>query len=598
MFTVQSLHISLEIWGSIFCMIMALCVYLNHGFERKKRGLLFSMQVTCSILLIADALTWVFLGYPGKLGYYGIRISHFFLFVITDMMLILFHRYLIDCIFGNGSADGNRPQGRDEGQTNQIPRWSDLTYVFGIAAILLVIVSQFTNLYDYFNADYFYHRNRLYPISMLVLVAGMITDLCLMIRFRKNMRRKIFLSMLSYVILPIAAGIGLMFLYGISLVSIAISISLTFLFMMEIMEQGRELILKKEQMDDLQTEILLSQIRPHFVYNTLTIIKHLCKKDPQTAAETIDEFARYLRGNLDSLTGSKKILFSQEFNHVKSYLAIEQKRFGKRIQVDYDIQEADFFVPVLTLQPIVENAVKHGIMSREQGGTIRISTGRYDTGYWIAVEDDGVGYLPQTKKETKNRDQIVHAGLSNVTRRVESMCGGYALEAFGIFASGYLMKPLRKEDVEQAIQNLRYPIAYPKGKLRVQCFGKFEVFYDGEPVAFARAKAKEIFAYLVDLNGASANTGELCGILWEDSVDLEKNRHYLRNLISDLRKSLRSCHAEDVFLCRRNQFAVDTEKIECDYYRFLKRDALAVNSYRGEYMKQYSWAEFSMNQFR
>lgn len=174
----------------------------------------------------------------------------------------------------------------------------------------------------------------------------------------------------------------------------------------------------------------------------------------------------------------------------------------------------------------------------------------------------------------------------------------YALEAFGIFASGYLMKPLRKEDVEQAIQNLRYPIAYPKGKLRVQCFGKFEVFYDGEPVAFARAKAKEIFAYLVDLNGASANTGELCGILWEDSVDLEKNRHYLRNLISDLRKSLRSCHAEDVFLCRRNQFAVDTEKIECDYYRFLKRDALAVNSYRGEYMKQYSWAEFSMNQFR
>lgn len=173
----------------------------------------------------------------------------------------------------------------------------------------------------------------------------------------------------------------------------------------------------------------------------------------------------------------------------------------------------------------------------------------------------------------------------------------YALEAFGLFASGYLMKPLQRKDVEKAVRNLRYPVTDRKKKLRVQCFGNFEVFCGGEPVMFARAKAKEIFAYLVDLNGAAATTGELCGVLWEDSMDVEKKKHYLRNLIADIRKALRDCHAEDAFLTKRNQFAVNPEKMECDYYQYLKRDVAAVNRYRGEYMKQYSWAEFSRPQF-
>lgn len=171
----------------------------------------------------------------------------------------------------------------------------------------------------------------------------------------------------------------------------------------------------------------------------------------------------------------------------------------------------------------------------------------------------------------------------------------YALKAFDMFASGYLMKPLQRKDVKKAIRNLRYPLRDTKKGLRVQCFGNFEVFYGGEPVTFARAKAKEIFAYLIDLNGAAATTGELCGILWEDSMDVEKNKHYLRNLIADIRNALQDCHAEDAFLSGRNRYSVDPDKIECDYYRFLQRDAAAVNSYRGEYMKQYSWAEFSLS---
>lgn len=208
---------------------------------------------------------------------------------------------------------------------------------------------------------------------------------------------------------------------------------------------------------------------------------------------------------------------------------------------------------------------------------------------FLDIEMPGMGGLELAEKlKRKNPD----TNIVFVTAYAE-----YALEAFDMFASGYLMKPLQRKAVQKAVCNLRYPLRNVENGLRVQCFGNFEVFYGGKPVAFARAKAKEIFAYLVDLKGATATTGELCGILWEDSVDVEKNKHYLRNLIADIRSALRDCHAEDVFLSRRNRYSVNPDKIDCDYYRFLQRDAAAVNSYRGEYMKQYSWAELSLSRF-
>lgn len=114
----------------------------------------------------------------------------------------------------------------------------------------------------------------------------------------------------------------------------------------------------------------------------------------------------------------------------------------------------------------------------------------------------------------------------------------YALEAFGMYASGYLMKPVTEDDIKKAFDNLRHPETKKDNVLKVQCFGNFEVFFNGEPVQFPRAKAKELLAYLIDLRGASANTGELCAVLWEDSTKVAQNKHYLRNLISDLKKSI------------------------------------------------------------
>lgn len=210
------------------------------------------------------------------------------------------------------------------------------------------------------------------------------------------------------------------------------AVFLFFLFLLSVtavMKQKRKLAKKEQELYDMQINILSAQISQHFIYNTLTTIKYLCKKDALLAAETVDEFAGYLRGNLEALTGDKTIWFSEELMHVKNFLAIEQKRFGKRINVIYDIREEAFMLPPLTLQPIVENAVKHGIAPKEQGGTIRISTGKNDTDYWIRVEDDGVGYCVKERAKEKK----THIGMCNVAGRVGGLCGGSVkvLSSFG-----------------------------------------------------------------------------------------------------------------------------------------------------------------------
>ena len=167
----------------------------------------------------------------------------------------------------------------------------------------------------------------------------------------------------------------------------------------------------------------------------------------------------------------------------------------------------------------------------------------------------------------------------------------YAVDAFSLNASGYILKPARAADVKNALDNLRKPVKYDLTKLKVQCFGSFEVFSGGETVRFGRSKAKELFAYLIDLKGASANTNEICAVLFEK--DSDANKHYVRNVIAELKNTLVRCGAADVLICSRNSYAVDVKKIECDYYKYLDYDVAAINSYHGEYMRQYDWAEIT-----
>ena len=185
----------------------------------------------------------------------------------------------------------------------------------------------------------------------------------------------------------------------------------------------RQQMLVQEQQYELQkhkTAIMLSQIQPHFLYNSLSSIASLCMKDPQKAKKTTITFTRYLRSNINSLSSPNLIPFNSEYSHTMAYLEIEQIRFPKRLRFETDIKATDFSIPPLTLQPIVENAVKHGICKKEEGGTVKISTYETDGSFVVSVSDDGVGF--ETDKEELS-DKI-HIGIENVKHRVNCMANG------------------------------------------------------------------------------------------------------------------------------------------------------------------------------
>ena len=164
----------------------------------------------------------------------------------------------------------------------------------------------------------------------------------------------------------------------------------------------------------------------------------------------------------------------------------------------------------------------------------------------------------------------------------------YALDAYKLHASGYVTKPVNVDKIKEELEGLRYPVELARTKnLQVKCFGNFEVFKDGVPVKFSRKKSKELFAYLVDREGAAVNVNELNAILWE-----EDKKSYFRNLIADLQASLKAVGAQEVFIKRRNECFIDPTKIDCDAYEYRKNNPDAIRMYRGEYMTQYSWAIF------
>ena len=164
----------------------------------------------------------------------------------------------------------------------------------------------------------------------------------------------------------------------------------------------------------------------------------------------------------------------------------------------------------------------------------------------------------------------------------------YALEAYKIHASGYVTKPVNEDKIKKELDALRYPIEMNTTKrMQVKCFGNFEVFVDGVPLKFQRNKSKELFAYLIDREGAVANINELNAVLWE-----EDHKSYLRNLIADIQQTLKEAGVEDVFIKRHNECYIDPSKIDCDAYEYKKNNPNAVRAYRGEYMIQYSWPIF------
>ena len=195
---------------------------------------------------------------------------------------------------------------------------------------------------------------------------------------------------------------------------IVISSALYYIWLHFQFVQAHENALAAEQ----RIQIMMTQIQPHFLYNTLATIRSLCVRSPQTAAQTIDKFSKYLRQNLDALNQTKLIPFSQELEHVRIYTEIEMLMFPY-IHIHYDVEDDCFMLPPLTVQPLVENAIRHGVRGRE-AGEIDITVRKEENGHVVVIADNGLGFDPAAIDTAEGK----HIGIQNVRERLEKQCGG------------------------------------------------------------------------------------------------------------------------------------------------------------------------------
>ena len=222
-------------------------------------------------------------------------------------------------------------------------------------------------------------------------------------------------------------SIPLQFYWAVTPVCLATTVSLVLVYTLIHVEQEaratnfeKELAQKELALSESNNSLVLSQIQPHFLYNALTSIYRLCDVKPEAAKESVSNFSKYLRGNLDSIKQTKMISFADELKHLQAYLSLEKIRYDDYLDIKYDIKATEFFIPPLTVQPLVENAVEHGISDLHGGGLVTISTEEKRDYYEIRVSDNGVGFDPGKIP----KDERSHVGIANVQSRLNIMCHG------------------------------------------------------------------------------------------------------------------------------------------------------------------------------
>ena len=175
---------------------------------------------------------------------------------------------------------------------------------------------------------------------------------------------------------------------------------------------------KEKELDSLSLRLSLNEIRPHFIFNSLLAIKQLCIEDPKTAAAALQHFATYLRANLDAVSSEELVDFDRELDCIKEYVALEQADPASGFRVVYDTEYTDFKLPLMTVEPMVENAIRHGI--NRQNGLITVSSRIEGDNVVVCVEDNGSGFGSETRQQAEHRS----IGIQNSKDRLKYLCKG------------------------------------------------------------------------------------------------------------------------------------------------------------------------------
>ena len=258
-------------------------------------------------------------------------------------------------------------------------------------------------------------------LGFIVTSVFMTVDLILILRMGQNITLRQRIAFIAYLSLPMVSVLFRWFCPGVYIVALSTCVSMLILLVVIVEEQSKSLRRQELDNEQLKVDLMLGQIQPHFLFNVLYVIQEICLIDAETASKAISDFSRYLRHNMDSLSINRPIPFREELEHVKHYVSLQQLRFGDALDVRYELECTDFELPTLTLQPLVENAIRYGVRKSKDGeGTVTIRTQEFPDYYEVHVIDDGPGFIPDQLPD----DGISHTGIKNVRERLRRICNG------------------------------------------------------------------------------------------------------------------------------------------------------------------------------
>lgn len=417
----NDVNFALDLYSVIFSLLIILSIRKEEKNLSPLNKNLIYMIIANAMVLCIDMIIFSCEGNPSlRILVYILVVFDYFFGFTTGLMFV---SYLVTYIkIKNGQ--------------NRIQPWVGPTVLcIYFSAVLSVIISLFNNMYFTIDENSNYVRSDTFLFSHIFPVLMIVLAVVLVIANKRVLSFKDIATLSSYAIMPIIALILQMFYHEITFVYFMNTFAFSIVHININIEQSKLLRQKEAELLDSKVQVMLSQIQPHFLYNALTAISCLCDKDPQKAKRATIRFSKYLRVNLDSVKLNRLVTFETELEHIDNYVILEKMRFEDELKVEYEIHSKSFMIPVLSVQPLVENAIKYNIGKKPELFTVVISSYETENYYVVSVKDNGIGFNPKKIKE----DHKNHVGLENTEQRLRSFCNG-TLEIKSVLEKGTIIK--------------------------------------------------------------------------------------------------------------------------------------------------------------
>lgn len=402
---------ALEFFAAIISTVMLLGCFLERKYMTKTGRLFVWFLLVHTVMLLVDAPIWILLANPKPENVVLVKVLSFFSGALPFVLISLYAYCL----------------------TAYIRERKKISYLYAHIVTALCGVAVFCELLNAFNGMYIYYdatgldqTGSLYLMSQVFNAALPAMTMFLAFKNHKTIGWGSTWIWVLYGLIPVLS-IPIQLVWAVTPVCLATTVSMVLVYTLIHVGQARRaadiektLVQKELALSESNNSLVLSQIQPHFLYNALTSIYRLCDVKPEAAKEAVSNFSKYLRGNLDSIKQTKMITFAEELKHLQAYLSLEKMRYDDLLEVRYDIRSTEFFIPPLTVQPLVENAVNHGVSDLPNGGCVTVSSREEPDFYEIRVSDNGVGFDPDALPE----DELSHIGITNVRSRLKIMCHG------------------------------------------------------------------------------------------------------------------------------------------------------------------------------